>query len=107
MNILLICGNGVSSGMIAQRIAKAGIKRGYPDTKAEAYSYSQLEEVADSFDVVLAAPQLKFFEASIKETCERHNRPYGIIDNMTYSMLDGDKGFDMVLKLLNEKEKED
>ncbi|MFQ7538075.1 MAG: hypothetical protein ACLRL6_12400 [Clostridium sp.] len=29
MKILLICGNGVSSGMIAQKIRKAGIARGY------------------------------------------------------------------------------
>ena len=37
MKILLICGNGVSSGMIAQKIRKAGIARGY-DAVSDAYS---------------------------------------------------------------------
>ena len=50
MKILLICGNGVSSGMIAQKIRKAGIARGY-DAVSDAYSYSQLSEVVDEFDV--------------------------------------------------------
>lgn len=100
MNILLVCGNGVSSGMFAQRICKAGIKKGDKDTKTDAYSYAQLAEVIDSFDVVLVAPQMKFYEKMIKETCEQHNKPYAIINPMTYSMLDGETGFELAKNLL-------
>lgn len=103
MNILLICGNGVSSGMIAQRIYKAGIKNGYKDTKTDAYSYAQLAEVIDLFDVVLVAPQMKFYEKMIKETCDQHNKPYAIIDPMTYSMLDGEKGFALAKNLIRNR----
>ena len=41
MRILFICGNGVSSGMIASRTEKAGKAQGY-DVDTEAYSYTEL-----------------------------------------------------------------
>ena len=103
MKILLICGNGVSSG-IAQKIRKAGIARGY-DAVSDAYSYSQLSEVVDEFDVVLVAPQMKFNEDMIRDICALHQKPYAVLDNFVYSTLDGERGFDTVLSLLNEKEK--
>ena len=71
MRILFICGNGVSSGMIASRTGKAGKAQGY-DVDTEAYSYTELSEVIDDFDVVLAAPQMKCNEEMIRETCEEH-----------------------------------
>ena len=80
MRILFICGNGVSSGMIASRTGKAGKAQGY-DVDTEAYSYTELSEVIDDFDVVLAAPQMKCNEEMIRETCEEHGKKYAIIDN--------------------------
>ena len=73
MRILFICGNGVSSGMIASRTGKAGKAQGY-DVDTEAYSYTELSEVIDDFDVVLAAPQMKCNEEMIRETCEEHGK---------------------------------
>ena len=102
MKIVFICGNGVSSGMIANRTQKAGQKKGY-DVKTEAYSYAQLREVIDHFDVVLVAPQMEFNETSIAETCKTHGKKYAIVENRTFATLDGEKCFDTALKLLGEE----
>lgn len=99
MKILFICGNGVSSGMIAQKTRKAGVAKGY-EVDSNAYSYAQLSDVIDSFDVVLVAPQMKFNEEKIKSICENHNKKYAIVDNFVFSTLDGDKCFDLALSLL-------
>ena len=99
MRILFICGNGVSSGMIAARTAKAGQSKGH-DVETEAYSYAELSEVIDDFDVVLLAPQMKCNEDMVKEICEEHNRKYAIIDNYAFSTLDGAKCFETAKSLL-------
>ena len=101
MRILFICGNGVSSGMIAARTAKAGRSQGY-DVETEAYSYAELSEVIDDFDVILAAPQMKCNESMIDEICKEHGKKYTIIDNFTFSMLDGAACFRVALGLLGE-----
>lgn len=89
MKILLICGNGVSSGMIAQKIRKAGIARGY-DAVSDAYSYSQLSEVVDEFDVVLVAPQMKFNEDMRRDLSRiisaKYNRFMEHITNKAFSV---------------------
>ncbi|PFG17774.1 PTS system N,N'-diacetylchitobiose-specific IIB component (Lac family) [Propionicimonas paludicola] len=95
MKILLICGNGVSSGMIARKIAQAGVASGATDTTSEAYSYAQLGQVVDQFDVVLAAPQMRSFESMIQKACATAGKPYAILDDMTYAMLDGNAGFNV------------
>ena len=102
MKIVFICGNGVSSGMIANKTQKAGQNKGY-DIKTEAYSYAQLRDVIDNFDVVLVAPQMKFNEKSIADTCKVHGKKYAIVDDLTFATLDGEKCFDTALKLLGEE----
>ena len=102
MKLLFICGNGVSSGMIAQRTANAGIDAGY-DVEYDAYSYTQLEDVIDEFDIVLVAPQIAFNEPLIKEICLDHTKPYVLIDSMAYPLLDGNKVFNQALCALGKE----
>lgn len=99
MKILFICGNGVSSGMIAQKTRKAGVAKGY-DVESNAYSYAQLSDIIDSYDVVLVAPQMKFNESKIKNICDQHNTKYAFVDSFIFSTLDGEKCFDLALSLL-------
>lgn len=103
MQILFICGNGVSSGMIASRTESAGIEKGY-DAHTDAYSYTQLEDVIDDFDVVMVAPQIQFQEPLIKEICEEHKKPYALIDPTAYSMLDGTKVFEQAITAVEKGE---
>lgn len=102
MKLLFVCGNGVSSGMIAQRTKSAGIALGY-DVESDAYSYTQLEDVIDEFDVVLVAPQIAFNEPLIKEICHDHQKPYALIDHMAYSLLDGNRVFNQALTALGKE----
>jgi PTS system cellobiose-specific IIB component len=48
---------------------------------------------------------MKFNEDMIRDICALHQKPYAVLDNFVYSTLDGERGFDTVLSLLNEKEK--
>ena len=63
-------------------------------------SYTELPEVIDDFDVVLAAPQMKCNEEMIRETCEEHGKKYAIIDNYAFSTLDGTKCFELAKNLI-------
>ncbi|MCT6888719.1 PTS sugar transporter subunit IIB [Bombilactobacillus mellis] len=100
MKILLICGNGISSGIIAQHIAQEGRKKGIANMEASAYSYAELPEVIDQFDAVLIGPQMKFNEAGIKKICDEYKKPFAFIDDMTYATLDGKKGLELAQKIL-------
>lgn len=101
MKIMFICGNGVSSGMIAARTRNEGVSRGY-DVTTEAFSYAQLPDNIDNFDVVLVAPQVKFNEKKIAEICAKHHRPYAFIDVMSFATLDAKKCFDTALQCMKE-----
>lgn len=98
MRILFICGNGVSSGMIASRTAKAGKSQGY-DVETEAYSFAELSEVIDDFDVVMVTPQMKCNREMINEICRDHGKKFGIIDDYIFSTLDGTKCFEFAKNL--------
>ena len=102
MKIMFICGNGVSSGMIASKTEKEGKRRGF-DVETDAFSYAQLPELVDQFDVVLVAPQMKFNEAKIAEVCGQHGKPYAIIDPLTFATLDGKKCFETAWRLMEER----
>ncbi len=99
MRILFICGNGISSGLIASRTKKAGKAKGI-DIETEAYSFTELSEVIDDFDGVLVSPQMKINEDIIKEICLEHNKKYAFIDAMTFSMTDGNKCIEIINDLL-------
>ena len=99
VRILFICGNGVSSGMIASRTAKVGKEKG-ENVETEAYSFAELSEVIDDFDAVLVAPQMKCNETMVQEICEEHGKKYAIIDNFTFSTLNGAKCLDVAKTLL-------
>ncbi len=59
MNILLVCGAGMSTSMLVQRIEKYA-KANNINAKIEAIAETRLGEVVDRFDVVLLAPQSRF-----------------------------------------------
>lgn len=106
MKLLFICGNGVSSSMIAMKTAQAGRKLGF-DVDSEANSYAQLSEFVDEFDIVMVAPQVKFNENIISEICEEHHKKYVMIDPLAYASLNGNKVFGQVQEALGLPERGD
>lgn len=104
MKILLLCSGGISSGMFARKIAEAGKEKGDEKIQVEAVGFALLGEMINKFDVVLAAPQLRFNEKPIKETCERNHKKYIFIDSSVFGMQNGLKGYNLAKKLLEEGE---
>lgn len=104
MKILLLCSGGISSGMFARKIEEAGKAQGDEDIHVEAVGFALLGEMINKFDVVLAAPQLKFNEKVIKATCERNHKKYTFIDSSIFGMQNGKKGYTLAKSLLKEGE---
>lgn len=93
---LLICGGGASSGFLAQKIRKAAKKRGL-EINVLARSESELSEHLDTADIVLIAPHLKYMKEDIDKQLNDYNIPCVIVDQKIYSLLDGEKGLDLIL----------
>jgi|SRR5699024_7059948 len=100
-SVLLICGGGASSGFLAQRIRKTAKKRKM-EIEVLARSESELNDYLDTTDVVLIAPHLSYIKEDIDEQLKGHNIPSALIDEKTYSLLDGEKGLDLILNKLDE-----
>ncbi len=67
MNILLVCGAGMSTSMLVQRIEKYAKSKNINAT-IEAIAETRLSEVVDRFDVVLLAPQSRFNKKDLKKS---------------------------------------
>ncbi|WP_068783504.1 PTS sugar transporter subunit IIB [Paenibacillus phocaensis] len=102
INVLLICGSGASSGFMANSIRKAAKKRDL-DIQVKARSDSELEQHLEGTAVVLVGPHLKYMEKELQERVANYGIQVAIIDQAIYGRLDGDKGLDLVLKLLETK----
>lgn len=102
IKILLICGGGASSGFLVQNMRKVASSKGL-QVEIDARSETQLASILKDVDVVLAAPHLRFQEAKIKEICDPHHIPYGIIDPSHFGMMDGASVIKQALDLVKEE----
>jgi len=100
--VMIVCGGGASSGFLAQKIRKAAKNRDI-DLDIKARSESELEDYLEELDVVLFGPHLKYMEAELKEKAEPYNIPVSIIEHSIYGLIDGEKGLELILELLNNK----
>lgn len=70
MRIMIICANGVSTGMFARRMQKEAKIRAIKDFNIEAFSYLDYENYLNKFDIVLLAPQIKIQTTKIRKKCQ-------------------------------------
>lgn len=56
-NVLVLCANGATSGMLANAIAKGAKEKDLP-IEATAMAYGQHKDVIDEFDLIILAPQM-------------------------------------------------
>ncbi len=103
LRILLSCGAGMSSGLLAQKTRKAAKNRGI-DVKVDARSESDVSNHLSTIDVLLIGPhyasQLKEFQTMAAP----FNVPVAVIPQNIYAMLDGEKLLDFAIKQIEEKE---
>lgn len=89
LRILLCCGAGISSGMLAQRARKAGKKDGI-DVTVDAKPESQVNDYLSKADVLLLAPHYEVELDKFKKLAQLHNVKVAVIPRDIYGMIDGE-----------------
>lgn len=102
IRVLLVCGGGASSGFLSSSMKKAAKKKGLMmDIKAR--SETDIEDLKNNIDILLAAPHLKYMEAEIQKALAGTDVPLEFIDEYVYGTLDGEKAIETVMSLLEKR----
>lgn len=99
-NIVLLCAQGMSTGMLMNKMRDSAKKIGYECT-IHAYAVTQAKKVAESADCILIGPQVRYELDSVKEQCP--NLPVEVIDMVAYGRLDGAKVLAMAKNMMESK----
>ena len=97
MNVLLLCSQGMSTGMLCDRIAAAAKEDGCEMTVWAASEIKAREHV-DKADIILLGPQIRYLNARIEEMAA--GKPVMVIDMMAYGMMDGKKVYGDIKKAM-------
>ncbi|MBR6232269.1 MAG: PTS sugar transporter subunit IIB [Erysipelotrichaceae bacterium] len=97
--ILLCCGGGISSGMLAQACRKAAKKKGL-DVKIDAKSESQVNDYLSQIDVLMLAPHYEVELPKFQKLAEPHGFKVAVIAKDVYGMLDGERLIEAATDLL-------
>lgn len=98
-NIVLLCAQGMSTGMLMNKMRDAAAKAGYECT-INAYSVAQAKKVAETADCILLGPQIRYELESVKAECP--DLPIDVIDMVAYGRLDGAKVLALARKIMND-----
>ncbi len=96
MKILVVCNNGNSSSVLAQKITKEAKASGL-DLTAEAIPPFNAKERIGEFDVVLIAPQIKFDLANYQAIHPKVE----VIPPMIFGMMDAKKAIELAEQVFN------
>ncbi len=85
----MICNLGISTSFVKDRITAAFEKKGQElDFKAQ--PRSDLEQLVDSVDMVLIAPQISYLKDEVFKICEEHHKKCFVIPFSLYGNMDGE-----------------
>ncbi|MFR6673765.1 MAG: PTS sugar transporter subunit IIB [Enterococcus avium] len=99
LNVLLVCGSGLSSGFMAANIRKAAKKRGLK-MKVKARSESEIEGYLSEIDAILVGPHLAYLAEEIKGYERTDNVKILLMSGDYYSSLNGEAALDHLLSIL-------
>ena len=102
MRLMLICGAGMSSRLLANKVNDA-IKRRGLDVEAWAIATTELTQHMGTFDVVLLAPQVRFHLEDYRKKIG--DTPIELIPFQIYGSMNGDKIVDQALEVYNKTKK--
>lgn len=88
LKVLVVCGGGASSGFLAQSMRKAAKQIG-ADLEVNARSETEVEEFADSIDVLLIGPHLAYMEEELRGLVEPKGVKVALLPQKVYGRLDG------------------
>lgn len=100
MNVLLLCSQGMSTGMLCERIVAAAKEDGC-EMNIWAASEIKAREHVGKADLILLGPQVRYLKNRISEMAE--GKPVEVIDMMAYGMMDGKKVYADIKKAMGNK----
>ncbi|WP_027631802.1 PTS sugar transporter subunit IIB [Clostridium hydrogeniformans] len=108
MNILLVCANGASTGVLVRKMktfTEEHEKLKHKEINIDATSIESLRNYLQShkIDVVLVAPQIRFKEDEVKEICSEYPIGVGVIDTQHYGRMDAASVLKQAINLFKSK----
>lgn len=100
-NIVLACQHGASTDLLVVKMREAAKTKGI-DVIINAYSYTKLEQVIDSADILLLGPQVRFKKKSLEAQFADKEIPIEVIDTADYGMLNGEKVLQRAIQLIEQ-----
>lgn len=99
MNILLACGGGMSSSILATALNKEAAKHNQDWTVHE----TSIDKVADdlnedNYQLILLAPQVSFKKKDFEDEAEQRNAKFILIPMTMYTPAKVDKLYDLIIK---------
>ena len=98
-NIALLCAQGMSTGMLMNKMREAAAKEGY-ECMIHAYSVSQAKTAAADADCNMIGPQVRYEKENVEKQCPQV--PVAVIDMVSYGRLDGAKVLSAAKKLMGD-----
>ncbi len=102
IKVMLCCGAGISSGLMAQQTRKAAKKQGINMT-VEARSESEVTEYYPYLSILLLGPHYAAQKDDFTKQAEPYGFPVEVIPKDIYGTLNGAGLLDLILKTLEDK----
>jgi PTS system cellobiose-specific IIB component len=100
-NIILVCEHGASTSAMVTKMRAAAEQLG-EDCEINAYSYSKMDELIDSADIVLLGPQVRFKKKTFEQKYADKNVEFVLIDPVDFGTMNGEKVVKMALEHLKQ-----
>lgn len=97
-NIVLICAQGMSTGMLMNKMRDYAERIGY-ECNIKAFAVNQAKKIAEEADCILIGPQIRYELESVKKQCP--GIPVEVIDMVSYGRLDGEKVLKSAINLMD------
>lgn len=97
--IILLCAQGMSTGVMVKRMRDYADQIGYECT-ISAHPIAEAGNVGADADAILLGPQVRFEKEAVIKKCP--GVPVESIDMAAYGRLDGGKAIEQVRRMLND-----
>lgn len=98
LRVMLCCGAGFSSGLLAQK-SRQYIKKNGLNMTVDARSESQVSGYLNQIDVLMLGPHYANELEQFKEMCKDRPIAVSVIPNEIYGMVDGEKLVKLAIEL--------
>ncbi|OTA18320.1 PTS system N,N'-diacetylchitobiose-specific transporter subunit IIB [Xenorhabdus vietnamensis] len=98
--IMLCCGAGISSGMLATRTRNAAKDKAIPVT-VEARSESEVAEYFSVIDILFLGPHYASQQKEFQKHAERYHIPVIVVPQEIYGRLDGEALLELAINTIN------